>query len=74
MPHITQLAKLTKISLINTHPATDYVESLSPNIIEIGGMQGRPGKPIPTDQDHFMKSGQRGAILFSLGTNMLPED
>lgn len=73
MPHITELAKLTKISLINTHPATDYVESLPPNIIEIGGMQGRPGKPLPADLDNFMKSGKRGAIFFSLGTNMLPE-
>ncbi|XP_060653812.1 UDP-glucosyltransferase 2-like [Drosophila nasuta] len=74
MPPLSELAKLTKISLINTHPATDYVESLPPNIIEIGGMQGRPGKPLPTDLDQFMRGGKRGAILFSLGTNMLPHN
>ncbi|KAH8369563.1 hypothetical protein KR093_000152, partial [Drosophila rubida] len=74
MPALSELAKLTKISLINTHPATDYVESLPPNIIEIGGMQGRPGKPLPTDLDQFMRQGKRGAILFSLGTNMLPQN
>lgn len=73
MPHLSELAKLTKIAFVNTHPATDPVESLPPTIIQIGGMQGRPGKPLPTDLDKFMKSGRRGAILFSLGTNMLPE-
>ncbi|KAH8398848.1 hypothetical protein KR222_008773 [Zaprionus bogoriensis] len=74
MPHLTELAKLMKIALINTHPATDYVESLPPNIIEIGGMQGRPGKPLPADLDAFMRSGKQGAIYFSLGTNMLPKN
>ncbi|KAM8709829.1 hypothetical protein ACLKA7_016606 [Drosophila subpalustris] len=74
MPPLSELAKLTKIALINTHPATGFVESLTPNIIEIGGMQCRPGKPLPADLDQFMRKGKRGAIFFSMGTNMLPHD
>ncbi|XP_034482592.1 UDP-glucuronosyltransferase 2B15-like [Drosophila innubila] len=74
MPPLSELAKLTKIALINTHPAINFVESLPPNMIEIGGLQGRPGNPLPTDLDQFMRKGKRGAIFFSMGTNMLPHD
>ncbi|KAH8302416.1 hypothetical protein KR044_006370, partial [Drosophila immigrans] len=74
MPSHSDLAKLTKISLVNSHPATGYVESLPPNIIEVGGMQGRPGKPLPADLDQFMRKGKKGAIFVSLGTNMLPQN
>ncbi|XP_064545919.1 UDP-glucosyltransferase 2-like [Drosophila montana] len=74
MPPLSKLAKLTKISLVNSHPATDYVEALPPNVVEVGGLQGRQGKPLPADLDQFMRRGKRGAIFFSLGTNMHPEN
>lgn len=74
MPSLSDLAKLTKVSLVNSHPATDYVEALPPNVIEVGGMQGKPGKALPDELDEFIRSGKRGAILFSLGTNMLPHN
>lgn len=74
MPSLSDLAKLTKVSLVNSHPATNYVEALPPNVVEVGGMQGRPGQPLPKELDEFMRRGKRGAILFSLGTNMLPQN
>ncbi|XP_017843720.2 UDP-glucuronosyltransferase 2C1 [Drosophila busckii] len=74
MPPLAELAKLTKVALINTHPATDYVEALPPNVVEVGGMQCRQGKPLPADLEQFMLAGKRGAIFFSLGTNMLPQN
>ncbi|TDG48482.1 hypothetical protein AWZ03_005026 [Drosophila navojoa] len=74
MPSLSDLARLTKVSLVNSHPATDYVEALPPNVVEVGGMQGKPGQPLPKELDDFMRSGKRGAILFSLGTNMLPQN
>lgn len=74
MPSLSKLAKLTKISLVNSHPATDYVEALPPTVVEVGGLQGSQGKPLPADLDQFMRRGKRGAIFFSLGTNMHPEN
>ena len=39
----------TNISLIltNTHPSFSYPRTLPPQVIEVGGLHCRPGKPIP---------------------------
>ncbi|XP_055841021.1 UDP-glucosyltransferase 2-like [Episyrphus balteatus] len=73
-PHIDELAKRTAIALVNSHPATNYVEPLPPNVIEVGGMQILDPKPLPNDLAEFMNKSTNGAVFFSFGTNMKPQD
>ncbi|XP_055910229.1 UDP-glucosyltransferase 2-like [Eupeodes corollae] len=75
MPYLGDISKHTAISLVNSHPAINYVEPLPPNIIEVGGMQIKNSKPLPKDLDDFMNDKSKlGTILISLGTNMKSED
>lgn len=40
-----------------------------PNVIYIGGFQGKPSKPLPTDLEEFVQSsGEHGVIVMTLGT------
>ncbi|XP_055841019.1 UDP-glucosyltransferase 2-like [Episyrphus balteatus] len=73
-PHIDELGKRTAVALVNSHPATNYVEPLPPNVIEVGGMQILDPKPLPNDLAEFMNKSTNGAVFFSFGTNMKPQD
>lgn len=74
IPNIDELGRRTTLSLVNSHPATNYVESLPPNIIEVGGMQITDPQPLPKDLEEFINKSKKGGILFSFGTNMKPQD
>ncbi|XP_035997867.1 UDP-glucuronosyltransferase 2B19-like [Fundulus heteroclitus] len=40
-----------------------------PNVIYIGGFQGKPSKPLPLELEEFMQSsGEHGVIVMTLGT------
>ena len=39
LPYLGDLEKHTNLVLVNSHPAINYLESIAPNIIEVGGMQ-----------------------------------
>lgn len=47
IPPVDELQRLTKLVMINYHPAIDTPEFLPPNVIPVGGMQIRPAKPLP---------------------------
>lgn len=74
MPSMLELAKSTSLVMVNSHPAIDYVESLPPNVIEVAGLQIKEPQLLNEELINWMNSGQKGAIFFSMGTNMQSSD
>lgn len=68
------LEKRAVLMLVNSNPVVDYPDSIPPNIIEVGGLQIKPSKPVPKDFDEFLKKGKKGGILMSLGTNIRSDE
>ncbi|KAG5338448.1 UDB17 glucuronosyltransferase, partial [Acromyrmex heyeri] len=66
------------IVLLNSHPAFEYGIPLSPNILEIAGLNAQDVKPIdgeivvtyPEDMRAFLDGAKNGVIIISLGTNV----
>lgn len=69
-PHLDELQKRTVIALVNTHPSFDVAEPFPPNVIPVGGLQIQKPKPLPDDLEAFIQQAPKGAVLFSLGTNI----
>ncbi|XP_018049434.1 PREDICTED: UDP-glucuronosyltransferase 2B17-like isoform X2 [Atta colombica] len=66
------------IVLLNSHPAFEHGIPLSPNILEIAGLNAQAIKPIdgeivvtyPEDMRAFLDGAKNGVIIVSLGTNV----
>lgn len=58
------------LAMVNTHFSIDYPRAIVPAMIQVGGMQVKPGKKLPKDIEKFLDEAQHGAIFFSLGTNI----
>jgi glucuronosyltransferase len=65
-----ELEKQHVLMLVNSHPAVDYAESTTQNIIQVGGMQIKEPKPVPEEIEKFMLKGKKGAVMMTLGTNL----
>lgn len=67
---MTELEQRTAIAFVNTNPVFDIPQPLPENVIPVGGLQIRDNKTLPKDLDEFINSSKKGAVLFSLGTNV----
>ncbi|CAG7825440.1 unnamed protein product [Allacma fusca] len=45
-----------------------------PDVVEIGGVHCRPGKPLPKDLEEYISGAKDGVILFSLGSILKGQD
>lgn len=70
LPNVADLERSARLAFVNSHPAIDFPEPFAPNTIPVGGLQVRPGRPLPPDLQRFIESAPKGAVLFSLGTNV----
>ncbi|XP_058827951.1 uncharacterized protein LOC131687877 [Topomyia yanbarensis] len=70
MPYLGDLEKRTQIMLVNSNPVMDALEPLPPNVIAVGGAHIKDLEPLPVDLEKFITSGKKGAVLFSLGSNV----
>lgn len=70
LPYVPDIDRLSKIILVNAHYSIDFPEPAPPNLIPVGGLQIRDAKKLPKDIEHFIAGGKKGAVLFSLGTNV----
>ncbi|XP_035501906.1 UDP-glucuronosyltransferase 2B20-like [Scophthalmus maximus] len=47
----------------------EFPRPTMPNVVYIGGFQGKPPKPLPTDLEEFVQSsGEHGVVIMTLGT------
>ena len=49
--HITEMEGEASIHLVNSHPMTNWVRSLSPAVVPLGALHTRPAKPLPEVSD-----------------------
>uniref|UniRef100_A0A182SYE6 UDP-glycosyltransferases domain-containing protein n=1 Tax=Anopheles maculatus TaxID=74869 RepID=A0A182SYE6_9DIPT len=70
MPYILDIERHTVLMLVNTNPTFDALEPLPPNVIPIGGAHIKDPKPLPADLEEFVQRAKKGAVLFSLGSNI----
>ncbi|XP_052870636.1 UDP-glucosyltransferase 2-like [Anopheles cruzii] len=74
LPYLGTLDQKMMLMLVNSHHAVDFPEPVPQNMVQVGGLQIIPPKPLPADLDRFIRGGKKGAVLFSLGTNVLSKD
>lgn len=71
-PSLAEIQKNISLVLLNTHVTFGTARPYAPNMIEVGGMQVRQiGEPLPENVQTFLDEAKNGAILFSLGSNVL---
>lgn len=70
MPPVSELEKRTAIALVSTHPTFDYTRPLPENVIPVGGLHIQDAKPVPKELNDFIESSKKGAVLFTLGSNL----
>lgn len=70
IPSTFDLEKRTTLALVSTHPSFDVPEPLPPNVIPVAGLHILESKPLPATIESFINGSKKGAVLFSLGTNV----
>ncbi|XP_018334024.1 UDP-glucuronosyltransferase 1-1-like [Agrilus planipennis] len=69
IPHLDHIMYNVSLFLTNSHAATTEPVPITPNIIEVGGLQISP-KKLPKDLQDFLDGVKHGAVYFSMGTNL----
>ncbi|XP_052335935.1 UDP-glucuronosyltransferase 2B15-like [Oncorhynchus keta] len=75
--HSMSLFQAADIWLMRNDFTFEFPRPTMPNVVYVGGFQGKPSKPLPPDMEDFVQSsGDHGVIMMSLGTlvGQLPED
>ena len=47
LPHIKSILRNTSLILLNHHFSLSYSRPVVPNMVEVGGIQVQPSKPLP---------------------------
>ncbi|KAM3618892.1 uncharacterized protein V6R79_026467 [Siganus canaliculatus] len=66
---IMSLIQEVDICLMRVDFIFEFPRPTMPNVVYIGGFQGRPSSPLPSDLDDFVQSsGKHGVVIMTLGT------
>ena len=57
-----------------SHHITHNAQPLTPNVIDIGGINCKPAKPLPDDLKQFMDEHTEGVVYISFGSTVKPGD
>ncbi|XP_071448861.1 UDP-glucosyltransferase 2-like isoform X2 [Hetaerina americana] len=74
LPSLTEIGSNISLILVNNHFALIGPQAQLPGIVEVGAMQCSPPKALPKDINSFLDGAKRGAIFFSLGSNLRSEE
>ncbi|XP_055850477.1 UDP-glycosyltransferase UGT5-like [Episyrphus balteatus] len=70
-PTLTEMQNNISLVLFNHHFSEGPVRPLVPGMVEIGGIQIKEKPdPLPDDVAKFLENSSKGAIFFSLGSNV----
>ena len=56
----------------NSHQVTHGAWSYAPNVIEVGGLNVKEAKPLPTDLQQILDNAHKGVVLVSFGSLLDP--
>ena len=68
VPPLKQISNKISALFVNTHYSIFGARPYVPNVVEIGGIHIKPGKPLPEDIKEFLDSASEGVLLFSWGS------
>merc|ERR1712136_244946 len=76
-PPMDDIEKEISLVLTNSHPIFHYPRTMTPEMIEIGGIHCKPANPLPPALDEFVGDHEPGFIIFGVGSalnmNDMPE-
>lgn len=71
-PPLEEMRRNVSLVLLNTHTSVGTPRPYAPNMIEVGGMQiQKEVRPLPQKIQKFLDEAKDGAILISLGSQIL---
>ncbi|XP_065569415.1 UDP-glycosyltransferase UGT5-like isoform X2 [Artemia franciscana] len=65
---IQEMLSKIDLTIVNNHHSFGYPETVSPNIINAGGIHCKLPQSLVKDIEEFISDGDEGVILFSLGS------
>ncbi|GAA6216727.1 UDP-glucuronosyltransferase 2B20-like [Lates japonicus] len=66
---VMSLVQGADLWLMRTDYTFEFPRPTMPNVVYIGGFQGKPSKPLPSDLEEFVQSsGEHGVVVMTLGT------
>jgi glucuronosyltransferase len=68
IPSSEEIHKNVSLVFSNSHFTLNAPAPILPDVIEIGGSQCVPPKPVPKDIDEFLSGAKDGFIFFSMGS------
>lgn len=67
--NIMSLVQGADLWLMRVDFTLEFPRPTMPNVVYIGGFQGKPSKPLPSDLEEFVQSsGEHGVVVMTLGT------
>jgi len=77
-PPMKEIEKQVSVVFTNTNPIFHHSRAATPDTIEIGGINCRPPRPLPTKLEQFVTNHPAGFIIFGVGSaipmNKMPVD
>ena len=65
---LTQIQRKTKLWLVKSDVTLDYPQVRMPHVINVGGLNSRPAKPLPIEIQSIADKAKDGLIIVSFGT------
>ncbi|XP_032294289.1 UDP-glucosyltransferase 2 [Drosophila virilis] len=72
LPPINEIVKNTSLMLINQHHALTGSRPYAANVVEVGGLQVGPAKPLPLHLERLFDASNLGVIYISWGSMVNP--
>merc|ERR1712136_242614 len=73
-PPLDEIEKETSLVFTNSHPIFHYPRTMTPEMIEIGGIHCKPANPLPPVLEKFVGDHEPGFIIFGVGSAMNMND
>jgi len=73
-PPLDDIEKEVSLVFTNSHPVFHYPRTMTPEMIEIGGIHCKPAKPLPPALENFVGDHEPGFIMFAVGSAIQMND